>query len=77
MFANNVIISEGYRSNINRRLANLGEAVVMKDPSTLYRRLLDGEEIAVKETMEILFEVVDLTDKVKELNDMEEKSILN
>ena len=77
MSGNKVIISEGYRSNINRRLANLGKEVVVKNPMRLYKRLLDGEEIAVKETMAILIEVVDLTDKVKELNDMEEQSILN
>lgn len=77
MSANKVIISEGYRDNINRRLVNLGEEVVLKDPSTLYRRLLDGEEFAVRETMEILFEVIDLTDKVRELNGMEKKSKLN
>lgn len=77
MSENKVIIAPGARHRVNHELIKLGEEVLIKDPSLLYKRLLAGESTAIKETMEILFTVVELTDKVRELGDREKESILN
>ncbi len=74
---NVVIIAPGARDRVNHELVELGKEVLIKDPSLLYKQLLDGNSEAIKETMEILFTVIELTDRVKELGEKEKQSTLN